>query len=97
VGIAAAFKGSIPTGGQREPNSTAGLKELCKYPQNTKKKNITSVIINNTIPLVNILTTDIVWSPFKLPSEIISLNHKDMFIINAIVLISNKKLAFVAP
>lgn len=60
VGMAAAFRGSIPTGGHKEPSSTAGLKELCKYPQNTKKKNITSVIINKTIPFVSIFTTDIV-------------------------------------
>jgi len=51
-GIANAFKGVIPIGGQQPPNSIAGVKLECKYAQNTLEKAITSLKINKRKPCV---------------------------------------------
>jgi hypothetical protein len=60
VGIALASRGSIPKGGQRLPNSTAGDSEECKYPQKIKEKKIISVNINKVIPKINPFITTVV-------------------------------------
>jgi len=51
-GTSKAFKGVIPTGGQTLPISTVGTKALWKKPQKKEIKNITSVKMNNNIPIL---------------------------------------------
>ena len=46
-------RASIPKGGQEEPTYTSGDKLAWKNPQNTEKKAITSLIINNANPKFN--------------------------------------------
>ena len=62
-GIAKGSKASIPAGGQEEPIKTSGDKLEWKNPQNTLKKAITSLTINNANPKVNPLCTCFVWFP----------------------------------
>jgi len=71
--------GSIPIGGHWAPNSTVGVKALWKNAQNTAIKNKASDTINKIIPKFNPFCTANVWSPKKVPSDIISLNQKDIF------------------
>ena len=53
----------IPIGGHWQPSSILGDKLLWKKAQKKEKKNITSEIINNTIPQRNPKTTASVWRP----------------------------------
>ena len=72
------FIGSIPIGGHWAPNSTVGVKALWKKAQNIAKKNNASDTINNITPKFNPFCTAKVWLPKKVPSDIISLNQKDI-------------------
>lgn len=72
------FIDSIPIGGHLAPSSTLGAKALWKKAQNIDKKNKASDNINKPIPIVRPFCTARVWFPRKVPSEIISLNHKLM-------------------
>lgn len=58
------------------------------------RKNKASLIMNKVTPMFNPLWTAKVWSPKKLPSEIISLNHKDMESIKQVKAANRKKLLF---
>ncbi len=70
--------GSIPIGGHWAPNSTVGVKALWKNAQNIAIKNKASDTINNITPKFNPFCTAKVWSPKKVPSDITSLNQKDI-------------------
>jgi len=72
------FTGSIPIGGHCPPNSIVGVKALWKKAQNIAKKNKASDTINKITPKFNPFCTAKVWLPKKVPSAIISLNHKDI-------------------
>jgi len=50
-GTSKGFNTSIPTGGQTEPNVTSGPNEEWKKAQKNEKKNNTSDVINNIIPI----------------------------------------------
>ena len=60
------------------PNSTVGVKALWKNAQNIAKKNKASDTINNITPKFNPFWTAKVWFPKNVPSDTISLNHKDI-------------------
>lgn len=62
-GIENGLIGVIPAGGQVQPISGVGASLLWKKAQKNEKKNITSEIINNTIPHRSPLATGIVWRP----------------------------------
>ena len=70
--------GSIPTGGHCAPNSTVGVKALWKKAQNIAIKNKPSDTINNINPKFSPFCTASVWSPKNVPSDIISLNQKNI-------------------
>ena len=72
------FIGSIPIGGHWAPNSTVGVKALWKNAQNIAKKNKASDTIKSITPKFNPFCTANVWSPKYVPSDIISLNQKDI-------------------
>ena len=72
------FTGSIPIGGHWAPNSTVGVNALWKKAQKIAKKNKASDTINNITPKFNPFCTAKVWLPKNVPSDIISLNHKDI-------------------
>jgi len=57
------FNVSIPFGGQIAPIVTAGATLLWKNAQKNAKKNITSEVINNTIPKRKPFCTARVWCP----------------------------------
>jgi hypothetical protein len=69
---------SIPIGGHWAPNSTVGVNALWKKAQNIAKKNNASDTINSITPKFNPFCTAKVWLPKKVPSDIISLNQKDI-------------------
>ena len=69
---------SIPIGGHWAPNSTVGDNALWKNAQNIAKKNKASDTINKATPIFNPLCTAKVWLPKYVPSDITSLNHKDI-------------------
>lgn len=75
---------SIPIGGHWAPSSTVGDKALWKYAQNIAKKNSASEIINNATPILRPFCTANVWLPRYVPSDITSLNQKDILDINSI-------------
>lgn len=75
---------SIPLGGQKAPTSTVGDKALWKKVQNIARKNNASLAINNATPIFKPFCTAEVWLPKYVPSLIISLNHKDIELINEI-------------
>ena len=50
-GTAKGFRGSIPTGGHVHPISGVGARALWKKAQKKAKKNITSDMMNRTIPV----------------------------------------------
>jgi len=49
-GTSIGLNGSIPFGGQIEPNSIVGAKAAAKNAQKNAKKNIISETINNNMP-----------------------------------------------
>lgn len=65
----------MPTGGQIPPTSREGDSLLWKKAQKNEKKNKISEVINRIIPHCNPETTFLVWSPWKLPSRVISRHH----------------------
>ena len=77
-GNSKALIASIPIGGHWAPSSTVGDKALWKYAQNIAKKNKASDTINNATPMFSPLCTANVWLPKYVPSEITSLNQKNM-------------------
>jgi len=77
-GSSKGFTGSIPIGGHWAPNSTVGVNALWKKAQNIAKKNNASDTINSITPKFNPFCTAKVWLPKKVPSDIISLNQKDI-------------------
>jgi len=83
-GNSKAFIASIPIGGHCAPNSIVGDKALWKYAQNIAKKNKASDTINNATPIFNPLCTAKVWFPRYVPSDITSLNQRNILIITAI-------------
>ena len=78
------FTELIPSGGHLAPNSIVGDSELWKKAQNIAKKNNASDIINKATPILIPFCTANVWLPKYVPSDIISLNHKDIENITAI-------------
>lgn len=72
------FIESIPIGGHLAPSSIVGDKALWKKAQNIAKKNKASDIIKSPTPIFNPLCTAKVWLPKYVPSDITSLNHKDI-------------------
>ena len=69
---------SIPIGGQCAPISTVGDNVLWKKAQNIPKKNNASDTINKAIPIFKPFCTAKVWLPKYVPSDITSLNQKDI-------------------
>lgn len=74
-GISKGFKGTIPEGGQQEPNSKLGANLLWKYAQKKAKKKQISDTINKIMPQRNPFDTCIVWNPWNVASRIISRHH----------------------
>ena len=64
-----------PIGGHWQPSSIFGDKLLWKKAQKKEKKNITSEIINRTIPHRKPKTTASVWRPKYVPSRQTSRHH----------------------
>jgi len=56
-------RGVTPRGGQRQPSSTHGASEECKYAQKNPKKNITSLAIRRRNPSRSEAWTEEVWHP----------------------------------
>lgn len=84
------FIASIPIGGHSPPSSIPGFNELWKNAQKIAIKNKASDTINNKTPIFIPFCTALVWFPKKVPSDIISLNHKDIdHIINITLIYSN--------
>lgn len=65
----------IPVGGHMLPTSKAGFNEEWKNVQKKERKNITSDVINKTIPIFNKFFTLNVCSPVNVDSRITSLIH----------------------
>lgn len=74
-GTPEASKGTTPIGGHSPPNSIFGAKLLWKNAQKNLKKNITSEIINRSIPYRNPFSTSLVCRPSKAPSALTSRHH----------------------
>jgi len=72
------FIALIPIGGQWAPNTTVGDNELWKYAQNIPRKNNPSETIKRATPILRPLCTAKVWLPINVPSDITSLNQKDI-------------------
>ena len=83
-GNSKALIASIPKGGHSEPNSTAGASALWKYAQKIAKKNKASDAINKATPIFKPFCTAKVWLPIYVPSDITSLNQKNMLEITSI-------------
>lgn len=81
-GSSKALTESIPAGGHCEPISAGGDKALWKKAQKMLRKNNASLTINKETPMFRPFCTAKVWLPKYVPSEIISLNHKDIEDIN---------------
>ena len=88
---------STPEGGQWAPSSTLGDSALWKKVQNIAKKNKASLTINKATPIFKPLCTAKVWLPKYVPSEITSLNQKDIDDTNEINAISKKYCANANP
>lgn len=65
----------IPVGGHACPISTAGDKDEWKKAQKKAKKNITSLLINKTIPIRIPRSTFLVCLPCNVASRITSRHH----------------------
>ena len=65
----------IPAGGHWRPISIDGAKLLWKKAQKNEKKNKISDVINKIIPHRRPLDTTRVWSPWWVPSRLISRHH----------------------
>lgn len=77
-GNSKALIASVPIGGHWAPSSTVGDKALWKYAQNIAKKNRASDTINRATPMFKPLCTADVWLPKYVPSDITSLNQKNI-------------------
>lgn len=72
----------IPVGGQQHPSSGVGARLLWKNAQKKARKNITSEVINNTIPHRSPFETNEVWCPWNVLSRTTSRHH--WYIVNII-------------
>ena len=77
-GTANGLTASIPIGGQEQPNSIEGEREEWKKAQKKLKKKQTSDKINIIIPNLRPFWTFSEWSPWKVASLVISLNHTNI-------------------
>ena len=74
-GVEKASRPTIPTGGQEDPRSTAGLRALWKNPQKNAKKKQASDTINRIMPSRRPLTTTSVCEPWSVLSRDTSRHH----------------------
>lgn len=79
----------IPVGGQVSPNSIVVLKLEWKNVQKKEIKKNTSDVINRIIPNFSPIVTWLVWSPWKVPSRVMSRHH--WYIISSVIMVLIKK------